>query len=112
MNYQWDMDLKSVSRAGASSMPPASVEESAWDILLALHADVRCELSLEKLGRVTSITSQALTEKLANLEASRLVTGVRNEVTTEIRALLTPAARRLIDQYLSAANDLQVGAGH
>lgn len=112
MNYDWQMDLKPRSRAAASVTPPVTVDETAWDILLTLHNDNGCELSLEKLARVVSIPDPVLNRRLAELEQGQLITGVKNEVTNELRALLTPEGRRLLDRYLSATTDLQVGTRH
>jgi DNA-binding HxlR family transcriptional regulator len=112
MNYDWKIDVRPRSRAAASVTPPVTVDESTWDILLTLHLDDRCELSLEKLARVVSIPSQVLNQRLAELEQGQLITGVKNEVTNELRARLTPEGRRLLDQYLSATTGLQVGTHH
>ena len=112
MSYDWQMDLRPRSRIAASVAPPATVDETAWDILLALHSDDRCELSLEKLARVVSVPEKVLNQRLAELEEGQLITGVKNEVTKELRALLTPEGRRLLNRYLSATTHLQVGIGH
>ena len=37
---------------------------------------------------------------------------IKHRFTGEIRAILTAAGRALLDRYLSAASDLQVGAYH
>src|SRR6476661_1277348 len=112
MNYHWAMELEPCNRTTAAVTPPATVEEVAWDILLTLHNDHRCELSLEKLARVISVPDQVLNQRLAELEEGHLVTGAKNEVTNELRALLTAEGRRLLDRYLSATTDLQVGTRH
>lgn len=112
MNYDWQFDLRPRSRAAASATPPAAVDETAWDILLTLRSDDRCELSLEKLARLVSVPDQVLNKRLAELEEGQLIAGVKNAVTNELRALLTPEARRLLDRYLSATTDLQVGTRH
>jgi len=93
-------------------LPPAGIEEAAWDILLALGSDDRCELTLDQLARLVSLPEAALIEWLAVLEGNRLVAGVRNEITNEVRAVLTTGARELLDRYLSAASDLQVTTRH
>ena len=51
MTYGWQTDPRRRSPMAAMFLPPAMVEETAWDILLALHSDQRCELSLDKLAR-------------------------------------------------------------
>lgn len=109
MNYDWQMDLRPRCRTAAALLPPSTVEETAWDILLALHADQRCELSLDKLACMVSVPPRILNEWLATLEHRQLISGVSNEVTRELRAVLTGTGRALLDRYLSATNDLQVG---
>jgi hypothetical protein len=111
MNHDWQSDLRQRSRTAATSLPPATVEETAWDILLALHSDDRCELTLEKLACVVSVGEQALNQRLVLLEERQLIAGVTNEVTQELRASLTQAGRDLLDRYLSVTTDLQCG-GH
>jgi hypothetical protein len=112
MNRFWQTELRSRYRSTATFLPPASVEEAAWDILLALGSDDRCELKLEKLAGIVSLPETALIEWLAVLERRRLITGIQDEVTTEVRAALTPDARELLDRYFSATSDLQVSAHH
>ncbi len=112
MNYDWQMDLRPRSRIAAALLPPPTVEETVWDILLALHSDQRCELSLDKLASMTSVPPPVLKRWLATLEERQLISGVTNEVTREVRAILTGTGRALIDRYLSATNDLQLGASH
>jgi len=112
MNHHWPTELEPRSRAAASASPPAAVDETAWDILLTLHSDDRCELSLNKLAHIVSVPDRVLNQRLAELEEGRLITGVKNEVTNELRAFLTPEGRRLLDRYLSATTDLQVGTRH
>jgi hypothetical protein len=110
MNYDWQTELKSRGRPPAIFLPPALVEEAAWDILLALHSDEGCKLSLEKLGSVVSTPQAVLNQWLALLEERRLITGAKQGVAQELRAVLTPAGRRLLDRYLSVTSDLQLGA--
>lgn len=95
-----------------SFLPPPGVEEAAWDILLALHADRCCELRLAKLANLVSLSSPALRRQLELLEQRRLVAGVSPGFGREVRAILTSAGRRLLDQFLSAAADLRLGAHH
>ena len=111
MSYDWPTDVRPRKRTAATLLPPETVEETAWDILLALHADRRCELSLAKLGCMVSVPSLKLHQWLAALEERDLVRGARLGFTQELRAVLTPAGRELIDRYLSATTDLQVGRG-
>ena len=93
-------------------LPPAMIEESAWDILLALHSDRRCDLSLAKLASLVSVTPSALNRWLATLEDRRFITGAKHGFTGELLAVLTLSGRQLLDRYLSASSDLQVGAHH
>jgi DNA-binding HxlR family transcriptional regulator len=92
------------------SVPPANVEETAWDILLALHADQGRELSLAQLSSVASVPMARLESRLADLEERQLVTGAEHRRTGELVAALTARGRDLLDCYLSATGDLQVGA--
>lgn len=110
MTYDWQMDLRPRRRTAVILLPPATVEETAWDILLALHSDERLSLRLDTLAGMISVPAGVLNHWLTCLEQRQLVTGVINEVTNELRAALTPSGRELIDRYLSATNDLQVGA--
>jgi DNA-binding MarR family transcriptional regulator len=96
--------------SAATSMPPPTVEETAWDILLALHSDRGCELRLDKLARLVSVSPSALYRWLELLERRRLVASATHRFSRELCAALTPAGRELLDRYLSAAADLQVGA--
>ena len=112
MNYDWQMDLRPNSGTAATVLPPAMVEETGWDILLALRSDQRCGLSLGKLGAVISVPQPALIGWLAGLEQRQLITGNTDSLTGEVRAVLTLAGRELLDKYLSATSDLQVGAHH
>ena len=66
------------------------IEESAWDILLALHSDRRCDLSLAKLASLVSVTPSALNRWLADLEDRKFITGAKHSFTGELRAVLTP----------------------
>ena len=93
-----------------ASVPPTTVEETAWDILLALHADRCRELSLAQLSSIASVPTAVLESWLANLEECELVTGAAHCGTGEVVAMLTALGRELLDRYLSATDDLQVGA--
>ena len=93
-------------------LPPAMVEETAWDLLLALRADRHCDLSLAKLASVVSVTPSTLNRWLATLEEQQLISGAKDHSTGELRAVLTQSARQLLDRYLSASSDLRVGTHH
>ena len=99
-------------REAANFLPPEAVAETAWDILLALHADRRCRLGLAQLGCLVSVPQRVLEAWLALLERRRLVTGVRSGHAQELRAVLTPEGRALLDRYLSASGELQAGSYH
>jgi len=110
MSYQWPKDILLHSPSSGATLPPATVEETAWDILLALHTDQRCTLGLDKLARVASVSRPVLDRWLARLEKRCLITGTRHGCTSELRAVLTPAGRDLLDRYWSATSGLQIGA--
>ena len=97
--------------SAAASLPPAHVEETGWDILLALYAEHRSTLGLVKLASLVSASEAVMMRWLFALEQRRLVTGDDGS-SGDVRAMLTPAGRELLDRYLSATNDLQVGAHH
>ena len=99
-------------QAATAILPPAMIEESAWDILLALHSDRRCDLSLAKLASLVSVTPPVLNRWLAALEERQFITGAKHGLTGELRAVLTQSGRQLLDRYLSASSDLQVGTSH
>ena len=107
MNRDWQKDLEIHSPAAAASLPPAMVEETSWDILLALHSDQRRQLSLEKLASLISAPPMAMHRWLARLEARDLIAAVEQVVTGELRAVLTHAGREMLDNYLSATGSLQ-----
>jgi DNA-binding MarR family transcriptional regulator len=110
MTYEWQMDLRRHSRPAASTLPPPLIEETAWDILLALHSEDGSKLSLDKLGTVVSVPQPVLHKWLALLEERQLVE--KHGVEQELRAVLTSAGRELLDCYLSVTSDLQIGAPH
>ena len=112
MNYDWHTDLKPRSRSAAAFLPPPLVEETAWDILLALHSDKECKLSLDKLASIVSVRQPVLNHWLALLEQRQLITGAKHEFEQVIRAVLTLTGRELLDRYLSVTSDLQIGAHH
>ena len=108
MTYDWQMDLRPRRRNAATFIPPAAVDEAGWDILLALHADHACNLGVRKLASIVSTPWAIVTDWLVKLEERKLITGTTDG--GEVRAVLTPAGRDLLDRYLSATSDLQVGA--
>ena len=111
MNYDWQKNTRPTSRA-ATALPPATIEPTAWDILLALHWDHECTLHLEKLARLVSVPQQVLVGWLALLEEHELITAAKHASNQELCAVLTPAGRELLDQYLSATACLQHSAHH
>ena len=112
MNGDWQKDLQLRSPTAAAFLPPAMVEETGWDILLVLHSDRRGELSLDKLASLSSVPEGVMHRWLAGLEQRQLITGAKDSVTGELRAVLTSAGRGLLDRYLSATSDLQGGTHH
>jgi hypothetical protein len=95
-----------------ASVPPAAVEETAWDILLALHMDRRQELGLVQLSSRASVSKTVLDSWLATLEERALITGVPHRWTGELIAALTARGRTLLDDYFSATGHLQASAHH
>jgi hypothetical protein len=112
MTCDWQRDLQMRRPSPAACLPPALVEETGWDILLALHSDPDCHLTLEKLGALISASELVLGRWLAALEERRLVTGAKDSATGELRALLTAPGRELLDRFLSATSGLQIAAHH
>ena len=106
------MNLRPRSRTAAAFLPPALVDETAWDILPALHSDDGSKLSLDKLRSVVSVPQPVLNQWLALLEERQLITGGKHGVAQELRAVVTPDGRELLDRYLSVTSDLQFGAHH
>jgi hypothetical protein len=98
--------------SAAAVLPPAMVEETGWDILLALYSDRRSELSLDKLASVVSVPGTVMDRWLAGLAQRQLIAGAKDSLTGELRAALTNVGRELLDRYLTATSDLQVGAHH
>ena len=112
MTYDWQTSLRASDYETARIVPPATLEETGWDILLALHRDRHCDLTLQKLASVASIPEAVMNRWLATLEQRELITGVQHRWTGEILAMLTQKGRDLLDRYFSATSDLQVGAHH
>jgi DNA-binding MarR family transcriptional regulator len=111
MSYDWPKTAQTPGRDTTVCLPPAMVEETNWDILLALHSDPRCELTLSRLASLASVTEAGLSQHLASLERHKLITGAQDQ-SGELRAFLTPTGRALLNQYLSATSELQVSAHH
>lgn len=107
MNNDWQTVRRPPEPAAAVFLPPATVEETAWDILLALHSDRRCELSLHKLAGAVSAPKGMVDRWLGALEQRLLITRIKHRYTGEIRAVLTKTGRELLDSYLSVTSTLQ-----
>lgn len=110
MIYDWQTSLRASDYEAARIVPPAALEETGWDILLTLHRDRHCDLTLQKLASVVSAREAEMLQWLASLERRDLITGAKHRVTGELLAVLTTKGRDLLDRYFSAATDLQVGA--
>lgn len=112
MNREWQKDLEIRSPAAAASLPPAMVEETGWDILLALYSEPRLYVSIEKLAALTSVPRVVLNEWLGWLEDRGLVASARDKFTGEFRVELSSAGEDLLDRYLSSVSRLQAGTRH
>ena len=112
MTYDRQTSLRASAYQAARTVPPATLEETGWDILLALHRDRHRELTLQRLASVVSAREPALLRWLANLEQHEFITGAQHRSTGELVATLTSKARDLLDRYFSATCDLQAGAHH
>jgi DNA-binding MarR family transcriptional regulator len=110
MMYDWQTSLRASDYYAVRILPPATIEETGWDILLALHSDRHCRLSLEKLASIVSVPDATIDRWLGALEERELITGARHPSTDELLAVLTEMGRGLLDRYFSATKDLQVGA--
>ena len=110
MMYDWQTSLRTGDYCAARILPPATVGETGWDILLALHSDRRWRLSPEKLASMVSVPAGTLDRWLGALEERKLITGARDPSTDELLAVLTETGGGLLDRYLSATKDLQAGA--
>ena len=109
MMHDWQTSLRASEYYAARILPPATVEETGWDILLALHSDRHCRLSLEKLASMASVPLRTVERWLGALEERKLITGARHPSTDEVRAVLTDMGRGQLDRYFSAAKVLQAG---
>lgn len=112
MTYDWQTQLRPSDQIAVASVPPVTIEETAWDILLALHSDRHCDLTLQKLASVVSIPEAAMNRWLPKLEQCELITAAEHRSTGEILAVLTRRGRELLDRYFSAAGDLRVAPHH
>ncbi len=112
MSYDWPKDLLLHIPTTATFLPPATIEETAWDLLLALHSDRSCGLGLDKLARLVSVPQPVVDRWLVLLEQRKLIAWARHGCTDELGAVLTPAGRELLDRYWSATSGLRVGAHH
>lgn len=112
MTYDWQTNPKLSDSVAMASLPPATIEETGWDILLALHSHRERQVNLQKLTSMVSAPEAAMTRWLPALERRELITGSQNRDTGEIFAALTGKAREMLDRYFSATAHLQVGAAH
>jgi hypothetical protein len=112
MDYNWQRDIEFHSPAGTAFLPPPTIEETGWDILLALRSDRNRDLSLDKLAAVVSAHEMIIGRWLSWLEDRRLIGAERSRSTGELRAVLTPSGRDLLDRYLSALGDFEAGTHH
>jgi predicted AAA+ superfamily ATPase len=106
----WPTEARLKNPVPLASVPPVMIEETGWDIVLALYSDPGRELSLAKLASIVSVPKPVLEQWLALLEERKLITGGRHMRTGELLAVLTANGRKLLDRYLSVASDLQLSA--
>ena len=112
MIYDWQTSLRASDYLAARIVPPATLEETGWDILLALHSDGFGDLTLRKLASVVSVPDAVMNRWLVTLEQRELITAAQHRSTGELLAMLTGKGRELLDRYFSVIRDLQVGAHH
>ena len=110
MMYDWQTSLRTGDYCAARILPPATIGETGWDILLALHSVRDWRLSLPKLASMVSVPHASIERWLGALEERKLITGARDPSTDELLAVLTEIGRGLLDRYFSATKDLQTGA--
>ena len=108
--YDWETSLRASEYHAARIVPPATLRETGWDILLALHSDRHCGLAVPALSSIVSVPPTVANRWLGALEDCAFITGVRHPSTNELCAILTEKGRELLDRYFSASNDLQVAA--
>ena len=109
MTYDWP---KLSDRTATTFLPPATIDETGWDILLALHSDRNCDLTLQKLASIVSVPDAVMNHWLPAFEQHELITGARHRSTGELIAVLTRKGREQLDHYFSATGDLQLSAHH
>lgn len=109
MNCPRQSDLAFGNSRVPGFAPPPSLTEAGWDILMALRSKSR-GLNPQKLRSMVSVSATVIGRWLSSLEDRRFITGVEDEITGEIRALLTPGGLELIDRYLSAVAEFQGAA--
>jgi len=112
MIYDWQTSLRASDYEAARTVPPATLEETGWDILLALHRDRHCDLTLRKLAPVISTREAEMLQWLSSLEQRGLITGAKHRATGELVAMLTAKGRDLLDRYFSATSDLKASSHH
>jgi DNA-binding MarR family transcriptional regulator len=110
MMYDWQTSLRTSDYCAARILPPATVGETGWDILLALHSHRHWRLSPRKLASMVSVPEATIDRWLGALEERKLISGARDPSTDELLAVLTETGGGLLDRYLSATKDLQAGA--
>ena len=112
MIYDWQTSLRASDYEAARIVPPVTLEETGWDILLALHKDRHCDLTLRKLASVVSAREAEMLQWLASLERCGLITGTKHRATGELLAMLTTKGRDLLDRYFLATSELQLSTHH
>ena len=112
MIYDWQTSLRASDYEAAKIVPPATLDECGWDILLTLYTDRHCDLTLQKLASVVSVPDAVVNRWLVTLEQRELVAAAQHRSTGEFLAMLTAKGRELLDRYFSATRDLQVGTHH
>src|SRR5262245_49933252 len=95
------------SLGAAIFVPPLAMAETAWDILLALHSEVRNGVGLRRLESLISVSRRTMGHWLSVLEDRGMVTGEKDDSSGELRAVLTLRGRELLGRYLSAVGDLE-----
>jgi len=112
MIYDWQTSLRASDYEAAKIVPPATLKETGWDILLALHRDRHCDLNLETLASIVSVPEAVMKRWLTTLEQREFITAAQHRSTGELLAVLTSKGRELLDRYFSATRDLQISAHH
>lgn len=110
MMYDWQTSLRADDYSAARILPPVTVRETGWDILLALHAERDWRLSPRKLASMVSVPEGTIGRWLGALEERKLITGAHHPSTDELLAVLTKTGGDLLERYFSATKELQAGA--